>query len=627
MKPSPLCFAAIGRRGLLVLLALTGLAGTAHAAQPADDFLEPDQAFQFSAQAEDAHTLALRFVIAPGHYLYRERVKVNATPPEALAAISFPPAQTKLDPNFDKPVEIYHDGLALRVPVTGAAAADFRVSVQSQGCAEKGLCYPPREHVLAVQMHGGAITQVRELDTPDTPWASPTTATTAATANPPAEGGSLGGIEGALRSGSLLSVAGMFLLAGLMLSFTPCVLPMVPILSSIIVGQGQAVSRGRGFALALAYALGMALVYTALGVAAGLAGQGLAAALQKPAVLAAFAGLLVLLALSMFGVYELQMPSALQSRLTQASGRLQGGRFFGVFLMGGLSALIVGPCVAAPLAGALVYISQTRDVVLGGLALFSLACGMSVPLLLVGLSAGSLLPRAGRWMETVKHLFGVLLIGVAIWMVSPVLPVWAQMLAWGALLLIVATFLHVFDRLPDGARHGSRLAKGVGVLLALAGTAQVVGAMSGGDDVLQPLRHFAAARGGQGSTGTDAAVAARAPDFRAVRNVAELDQALHASGRPVMLDVYADWCVSCKELERFTFQDAAVKARLAGLTLLRADVTANSADDQALMKRFQLFGPPGMVFFNAAGRELPTAAVVGFRNATDFIAHLDRSGL
>ena len=307
-----------------------------------------------------------------------------------------------------------------------------------------------------------------------------------------------GRIETALRSQSLLTVLPIFFVLGLLLSFTPCVLPMVPILSSIIVGQGgehdgggQRLTKLRGFVLALAYALGMAIIYTAFGVAAGLAGEGLAATLQRPWVLTLFAALLVALALSLFGLYELQLPSSWQTRVAQASGRTTGGKLGGVFAMGALSALIVGPCVAAPLAGALLYISRTHDVVIGGGALFALAAGMSVPLLLVGVSAGSLLPRAGQWMEAIKRLFGVLLIAVALWTISPVIPVWAQMLAWAAMLIISAAYLRVFDTLPDQAGGWTRMWKGIGVVLVLLGAVQIIGAASGGRDVLRPLDRLA----------------------------------------------------------------------------------------------------------------------------------------
>lgn len=600
-----------------LLVALAALL-PAHAAN--EDFLDPEEAFRLGAQRVDAHTLELRFDIAPGYYMYRERFAFEPLQPGVvLGEPVLPQGKVKYDETFQKEVETYREQLAIRLPVS-RAEAPFRLAVTSQGCADKGLCYPPLTRELQVEVFDGAIVKASVAAPGDSnDLAVAAQSVPAANTAPPGENAR---IQSALQSGNLLVIGGVFLLAGLLLSFTPCVLPMLPILSSIIVGQGGTVSRGRGFALSASYSLGMALVYTVFGVIAGLLGEGLAAALQNPWVLGAFAALLVALSLSMFGFYELQLPAALQSKVSEASGRLQGGRLAGVFVMGGLSALIVGPCVAAPLAGALVYISQTRDVVIGGLALFALACGMSVPLLLVGLSAGSLLPRSGAWMESVKHVFGVLLLAVAIWLVSPVLPAWGVMLAWGSLLLIVAVFMHAFDRLPDGARGAQRFFKGVGVLLALVGVAQLVGALSGGRDALQPLVHMARA-----GTGRAAATAAEGLAFRRVRSVAELEAALAAAGgRPAMLDFYADWCVSCKEYERLTFRDPQVQGMLARAVLLQADVTANSAQDKELLRRFGLFGPPGIMFFGPHGREIEAARVIGYQSGEQFVVSLQAAG-
>jgi thiol:disulfide interchange protein DsbD len=394
----------------------------------------------------------------------------------------------------------------------------------------------------------------------------------------------------------------------------------LPILSSIIVGQGSDVSRMRGFALASSYSLGMALVYTALGVAAGLAGEGLAAALQNPWVLGAFALGLVVLAMSMFGAYELQLPSRFTGRLTEASQRLPAGKLASVFAMGGVSALIVSPCVAAPLAGALVYISQTRDVWLGGTALFSLAAGMSLPLLLVGASAGSLLPRAGAWMDEVKRFFGLLLLGVALYTVQPVWPTALVLALWGALLLATAVLL-VSDqhRAHRGGLSKSLWRRVIAAVLAVCGLLEFAGAASGGSNPLQPLGHLAT-RGANG--GEKIGIA-----FTTVRSVAELDAALRSAGRPVMLDFYADWCVSCKEMERFTFSDGAVQKKLAGAVLLKADVTANNEADKALLRRFQLFGPPGTIFFDASGREIAGSRVIGFQSSDRFLQTLRSVGL
>jgi thiol:disulfide interchange protein DsbD len=428
-------------------------------------------------------------------------------------------------------------------------------------------------------------------------------------------------VQRVLQSGSWWTAVGAFWLMGLLLAFTPCVLPMLPILSSILTG-GAAVSRRRGFALAASYSLGMALVYTALGVAAGLAGEGLAAALQKPAVLAAFAALLALFSLSMFDVYELRLPSALSTRLDGASRRLPGGQMAGVFLMGGLSALIVSPCVTAPLAGALLFLSQTHDVTLAGSALFALAVGMSTPLLLLGASAGAWLPRSGAWMHAVKRFFGLVLLGVALWVVQPVLPMSVVLGLWGGLLLVGGFMLRPFDPSPHSGAPRVWLQRAVGMAALAWGVMLLGGAASGGRDPLQPLTHLARAAASAGNVAN-----AEEPNFIKVANIAELDAQLQRAGRPVMLDFYADWCVSCKEMERFTFSDPAIRARLSKALLLKADVTANSPDDVALLKRFKLFGPPGTIFFDARGEELRGVRVIGFQNAEKFASTLDAAGV
>lgn len=599
----------------------------------AEDFLEPDRAFRLEVELLDARTLGVRYTIAPGYYLYRERLALQSEPAGlALAGVPLPPGERKYDETFQKELEVYHDRLAFGVdlgPLLEAARAapggPVRITLGSQGCADKGLCYPPRRQVLQLELKDGGAAGLQALAVRLLPEQEDGTLVPLEDLPGTDRSQGLGGVGGAigdrfaaaLGSGSLLTVAAVFALAGLLLSFTPCVLPMVPILSSIIVGQGEPVSRARGLGLSLAYALGMALVYTAFGVAAGLAGEGLAAVLQTPWVLGGFALLLVLLSLSMFGLYELQMPAALQSRLSQAGSGLRGGRHGGVFLLGGLSALIVGPCVAAPLAGALVYISRTGDVVLGGLALFSMAIGMSVPLLLVGLSAGSLLPKAGAWMASVKHVFGVLLLGVALWMVLPLLPAVVAMIGWGALALALAGVLWRAARPGSGGLAVRALA----LVCALLALAQWGGAASGGRDALAPLAHLGV------NLGLGGVPAGEPVHFRRVRTLAELETAVREAGRPVMFDFYADWCVSCKEMERYTFTDPRVRERLAGVLLLQVDVTANHPDDRELLRRFGLFGPPAILFFDAAGREQSERRVIGFQKADDFLASLEAAGI
>jgi thiol:disulfide interchange protein DsbD len=598
----------------------------------AADFLAPEQAFQLKAEVGAKNALALDWHIAPGYHLYRERITVNADRADVLGEPALPPGVRKFDENFGKEMETYQNAVAVTLPLRAAENAPaFTLHVGYQGCADAGLCYPPAQVSYRVDpARPGMLTALPE--TPDaaapnaTPGATTAAITSATAAGKPASAaaaqaavpasapasedeGSLA--QRTLQSGSLWRIGGAFLVFGLLLSFTPCVLPMLPILSSIIVGEGN-VSRGRGLLLAAAYSLGMALVYTALGVGAGLAGEGLAGALQKPWVLLSFGALLVGLALSMFDVYQLQLPSALQSKLSEvggptSSGPLRGGRFIGVFVMGALSALIVGPCVAAPLAGALLYISRTRDAWTGGFALFFMAAGMSVPLLLTGFSAGSLLPRAGAWMNNVKKIFGLLLIAVALWMISPVLTATPMMLLWGGFAILCAVFLRVGEALPAGAGLSGHVGRMLGLMFMLGGLFELAGAAGAGEEVLRPLARL----GAVAATG-EAASPAGALRFTRIRSGPELEQQLAAGNTPAMLDFYADWCAACKEMERNTFPEPQVGGALKNVRLLQVDVTANNADDRALMKRFSLFGPPGIILFGADGKEIPGSRIVGY---------------
>ncbi|WMW81230.1 protein-disulfide reductase DsbD [Undibacterium cyanobacteriorum] len=566
----------------------------------ADEFLDPAVAFKVDAKMVQADKLRLEFTIAKGYYLYRERFKFDAEG-ASLGKFDIPRGKIKYDETFEKDVETYHDSLVIEIPVK--ANGDFKLKLTQQGCADAGLCYPPMDLVLPISVprsaSAAATTQV-ESPAIAPPSTSPATETVGSSVNAAQQESSR--IASTLQSGRLILIVPLFFVLGLGLSFTPCVLPMVPILSFIIVGEGAAIKRSRGFFLSLSYVLGMALVYTGLGVSAGLLGEGLAAALQNPWVLSAFAALMVLLSLSMFGVYQLQMPAAVQTKLTYFSEGRRNGKMIGVFLMGAISALIVGPCVAAPLAGALVYISQTRDVVIGGSALFSMALGMGVPLLLVGMSAGSVLPRTGMWMEQIKRFFGVLMLGMAIYMISPVIPAWTQMLAWGLLFAAYA----VYQGFIYKGKLASKFIAGVFFILAAV---QLLGVSTGGRDVFSPLAHL---------TGTQVHV-----KFQRVRSSVELDAVLAANkDKLVMFDFYADWCVSCKEMEKLTFVEPRVKAKLDQMLLLQVDVTANNVDDKALLKRFGLFGPPGIIFFDRNGQEISGKRVIGYQNADTFLASL-----
>jgi thiol:disulfide interchange protein DsbD len=584
----------------------------ASAAQP--DLLEPEKAFRFSARVLDASRIEVRYQIADGYYLYRERFAFAAEPVGVkLGAPQIPQGVLKTDEFFGE-VQTHRGELKIIVPVEAAADGRVALTVTSQGCADVGVCYVPMDSKVQLTMAGGAVMPGTMPAARDGGDALSRLLAQDGRASPGmAEDARLA----ALFQGGLWWLIISFFGFGLLLSFTPCMLPMIPILSGIIVGRGATMTRLHGFALSAVYVLGMALTYAIAGVAAGLSGAMLSAALQNPWVLGGFALVFVILALSMFGVYDLQLPARLQTRLTETANRLPGGKYTGVFVMGVLSALIVGPCVAAPLAGALLYISQSRDAVLGGAVLFSMALGMGAPLLAVGASAGALLPKAGPWMDAVKRFFGVLLLAVAIYMVSPVVSVAAEMLAWAALLIVSAVYLRVIDPLPQHAHGFQRFGKGVGVIALLAGAAYLVGAFSGARDVLRPL---------SGLVGDAAAPSINEPLFQRVANGAELDSAIKsANGKPVLLDFYADWCVSCKEMERYTFTNVRVRQRLADMVKVQVDVTANNAEHQALLKRFRLFGPPGIIFFDKKGNEINGLRVIGFQNAEKFSAVLDEA--
>lgn len=607
--------ALIGRSLVLLATALLLLTWQA-AAQAEAEFLEPEKAFVFSAQMAAPDTLELHYKVAPGYYMYRERFGITISPIGAttLGEAVYPKGEVKYDPTFEKDMEVFHKDVMIRVPV-GAGGQPFTLTLTGQGCADAGLCYPPMDSSVKLTPVAGGYALADGAGAQAAPAGSSGGLSALVKAGDTGLADALGGLGWA-------KTAGVFLVLGLLLAFTPCVLPMIPILSSIVLGGATQArpSRGRGLALAATYVLGMSVVYTALGVAAGLSGAGLAAWLQTPWILTLFAILLTVLALAMFDVFTFQMPSGVQAKLSERSSRVPGGRYTGALLMGALSALIVGPCVAAPLAGALLYISQTGDVVLGGSALFAMAWGMGVPLLIVGASSGALLPKAGPWMDGVKRLFGMLLLATAWWMLIPVVPTWVQMSGWAFLAVVSAVMLRAFDALPAGAGAARMFGKGLGLLLALAAAAWLLGAASGGRDVLQPLSHLAAR--GDASVGT--AVTKGELQFTRVRNNAELDALLAQSTQPVMLDFYADWCVSCREMERFTFTDPGVAQRMSAMLLVQADVTANNADDRALLKRFRLFGPPGIMFFEPGGKDLPDARVVGFQDAKRFTESLDK---
>ena len=625
-----------------------------------DEFLDPDAAFVLSAEAAGPGAVEARWDIAEGYYLYRDKFRFRAADGSGvtLGEAGFPKGKVKDDEYFGR-MEVYYGSVAAFVPVSRAAAGGapdlaggapglaggapglaggapglagaVDIDVTYQGCAEAGLCYPPITKTVSLFLP--AVRAETGAGAPGLPGSG----TSSRLSEPGASGLPGPGMEGpasielpqqdriaaALTSGNRWLVILSLFGAGLLLTFTPCVLPMVPILSSIIVGQGVdgrgGVTTRRAFMLSLTYVLAMALTYAVAGVVTGLFGANLAVVFQDPWIVSGFALVFVLLALSMFGFYDLRIPVSWQARLAALSHRQQGGTWAGVGVMGALSALIVGPCVAAPLAGVLIYIGRTGDPVLGGVALFALGMGMGVPLLVAGVSAGKLLPRAGAWMNAVKAVFGVMLLAVAIYLLERVAPEPVTLLMWAALLIVCSIYMGALDSLTAESGGWRRLWKGAGLVVLVYGVLVLVGAAGGQGDLLRPLKGIGLAAGER---------AERELAFKRVKGVAGLEAELDlaaARGQAVMLDYYADWCVSCKEMERFTFGDPAVQAALSGVLLLQTDVTANDTLDKALLAEFGLFGPPAILFFGPDGRERRELRVVGFMNAGEFRRIVERA--
>jgi len=559
------------------------------------EFLPPDEAFKTQA-ALDNGEVVLEWDIAPGYYLYRKEFAVTADG-ETLPA-EFP-AGTMIHDEFFGETEVLYRVAHTRVrPPAGAET----LQVRYQGCAVDGICYPPASWTV----------HLASLDSP-----TPTAAASAAGAGGAAVSES-DRLARLISAGALPAVLAVFFGFGLLLAFTPCVLPMVPILSGLIVGQGPDVTARRAFTLSAVFVLAMALTYTFAGVVVAMLGHNLQATFQHPAVLIGFSLVFVILALAMFGFYELQVPAALQTRMTALSNRQQSGTWIGAGVMGVFSALIVGPCVAAPLAAALIVIGSSGDPVRGGAALFALSLGMGAPLLAFGASAGKLLPKAGPWMEAIKNLFGLLLLGVAVWMLERIIPPAATLALWAGVLFLAGVFLGALDPLSGDAGPRRRMAKGLGLMGLLYGAVLLVGAAAGGSSIWQPLA-------GLGRVAATAPQAGASTEFRRIKSVADLERELaaaSAAGRTVMLDFYADWCVDCKRMERYTFPRPEVQAALEGKVLLKADVTANDAEDRALMNRFGIFGPPAILFFGPDGNESRAYRVLGFVPAERFAEHV-----
>jgi thioredoxin:protein disulfide reductase len=595
-------------------------AGTTPAAGPTDTasalaaltsqqkFLPADEVFHVSATAAGPNAVRLAWTIRDGYYLYRSRLKVGTAADATLGALQLPQGQIKMDPYFGRE-EIYRHQLTGLLPLGGNVAAlrgNISLRVTYQGCADAGLCYPPITKTLAVTLPASGAGG--NAGTGQAANRTPAGGAGAANAAPAAAGfvSAQDRFAAFVRSGSLLVMVAWFYFGGLLVAFTGCVYPTIPILSGIIVGQGSRVTTRRAFALSATYVLGMALTYTIAGTAFAAAGGQVQAAFQRPWIIASFAGLLLAMALSMLGLFTLQMPASIQTRIADLSNRQTAGTFGGVAAMGALSALIVTSCVAPALVGALAVISQTGEIARGALALFAMSIGIGTPLLVIGTSAGRLLPKPGPWMDIVKKLFGAILLGVTVLMLSRVLPARVTLALW---VIPAVTAAGVLLAGAGGVVAGRWPLRTAGLVAGAYGLALLTGAALGGTDPLAPIPAWSAPK--------------QTLRFAQIHSVADLDQAVadaSRDGQPVMIDFYADWCTSCKEMEATTFLDPAVRGALSGSVLLRADVTADDANDQALLKRFGIIGPPTIAFYGRDGRERSRYRVVGYMRGAEFAA-------
>jgi len=589
-----------------------------------DEILHPDEAFILTAKLDANNVIQTNILMADNIYLYRDKIQIAMVDGEGhtLGAVSLPKGKKKVD-EFLGPTEVIYDQVNVSIPIISEAGASgkFALSYGYQGCVENRICYPPVTKYLTVDASNGLIQVVNDLGEAAVASTSAVTATAGTQDTGTAQVSEQDQFAQLLRDESLLLIVGLFFLAGVGLTFTPCVFPMIPILSSIIAGQGESITTGKAFLLSLIYVLAMAVTYASAGAIVGYYGAefNIQIWFQDPIILSAFAAIFVLLSLSMFGFYELQMPNAIQSRLTAISNNQQGGTLIGVGLMGFFSAIIVGPCITAPLVGALIFISQTQDWQLGGLALFALGLGMGVPLLLIGTSAGKLLPRAGGWMDTVKAVFGVVLLGVAIWMLERILPVGITMALIAALLIGSAIYMGALDSLGESASGWRRLTKAMGLLLMIYGITYLIGAAAGSNDLIQPLRGLSASAGESNQAQQHLA-------FRQIKGREGLQLALNDSiqqGRATMLDFYADWCISCKEMEKYAFTHPDVLAALDDVATLQADVTDNDRIDTELMTSLGIYGPPAILFFDPSGNEIRNRRVVGEMSGEQFAAHVN----
>lgn len=589
-----------------------------------DDILAPEDAFKVSAGSSDGNRLQVMWTIADGTYLYEDKVQLDlAGDGVQLGEYALPQPDIKKD--SIKPdgtigdVAVYHRLIDLDIPLarSNTDATTVKLTAKYQGCADRGICYPPQQQVFEIDLPPAAGATALTAAASAIPAVATTAVTGGGPASPVARQSEQDQIAAMIAGQSTWVVVGAFFLIGLGLAFTPCVFPMIPILSGIITGQGSSITTRKAFMLSAVYVLAMALTYTVAGVFAALAGENLQAMLQNPIAISIFALVFVALAMSMFGFYDLQLPSSVQSKLTEISNRQEGGSLVGAGIMGLLSALIVGPCVAPPLAGALIYIGQTGDAVLGGLALFAMSMGMGAPLIAIGTSAGKLLPRAGAWMDAVKAVFGVVMLGVAIYLLERVISPVTAMLLWGALLIASSVYMGALSQLPEGATGWRKLWKGLGLVLLIYGALYLVGVAANGKNTLQPLRGL--------SVGGGVGAVEEHPAFKRIKTIDDLNgelAAARAQGRPVMLDFYADWCVYCIQMERDTFPDPQVSEAMSQLVLLQADVTDNDDADKALQKHIGIPAPPAMIFWGPDGEERKHLRLLGFMGPDDFAPHL-----
>jgi len=591
---------------LLILLSFSvqarpGLLDSLGFSNDMDTPLDVDQAFIFSAQAQDANTLLARWEIAEGNYLYRDKIRFEILEKESvqLQDFSLPAGENKMDEVFGL-TEVYQFNTEILLPISrGVETKKITLKAYYQGCSETfHICYPPTEKEIIITLPA-ATSVVGNAITIAPPIISEQDQLTQK-----------------LADGDLIKILLGFFGLGLLLAFTPCVFPMIPILSSIIVGEGERITTRRAFSLSLVYVLAMSVTYTVAGVMTGLLGENIQAMFQNPWIIGSFSALFVALSLSMFGLFELQLPHTLQHRLHQISHQQKGGKMAGAALMGLLSGLIVGPCLAPPLAAALIFIGQHGDPLLGGTALFALSMGMGLPLIIIGTSAGSLLPKAGSWMDTIKSVFGVLMLALAIWMLERIIPGWVSLLLWGGLLIVTAVYLGALNTLNIDSNGWEKLWKGLGLILLIYGGLLMLGGASGSHNVWQPLQVISSSNASNSKSSEHV-------DFIQINNLAELQQQLAQSNTPVMLDFYADWCGDCKRMEVTTFQDSNVLAALENMTLLQLDMTDNTDAHNAILKHFGIFGPPTLLFFDAKAQEESQYRWVGMASASELVNHIN----